>query len=119
MNTALLIFKIIILGLVAVGALALSWTYVIPGLVLGLTRMDQRQKWLPSATALLIVAILRLSTGTWQVRIGGMNSGPWYVQTAAGILQLAIANIMVSAGCWIPRYFADVLHQHKPSPRKF
>lgn len=112
MNTALLILKIIILSLVAVGALALAWPYVIPGIVLGLTKMDQRLKWLPAVTALLIVAILRLSTGTWQIRLGDMNPGPWYLQAAAGILQLAIANIMVSAGCWIPRSFLEGIRHH-------
>ena len=119
MKTTLLIFKIIILGIIAVGALALARVYVIPGILLGLTRMDQKHKWLPAVLALLIVAILRISTETWQIHFGDMNPGPWYVQAAAGILQLAIANIMVSAGCWISRCFLNVLRRHshlRPNP---
>ena len=115
MNRALLIFKIIILGIAAVGALALAWVYVIPGFLLGLTKMDQRHKWLPAVTAFLVVAILRLSTGTWQISLGDTNPGPWHAQIAAGILQLAIANIMVSAGRWFPGCILATLRQHKPS----
>lgn len=54
MKTTLLILKIIVLCLIGLGALALFWVYLIPGIVLGLLHLDRRHKWLPCVTALLI-----------------------------------------------------------------
>jgi hypothetical protein len=117
MKTSLLILKIIVLGLIGLGALALFWVYVVPGIVLGFLRLDQRHKWLPGVTALFIVGILRFSTGTWQIKFGDMDPGPWYVQCAAGLLQWAVASILVSAGCRIPQYFMNgFLNPSNPKP---
>jgi hypothetical protein len=109
------VMKIIILGIIALGALALAWVYLIPGIALGLTKLDQRYKWLPAVTAFTIVAILRCYTGAWHVRIGEMSPGTWPVQMAAGIIQFAIAYIVVSSACRIPKYFIQGLHQFPPA----
>lgn len=117
MKTTLLILKFIVLGLIGLGALALFWVYMIPGIVLGLLRLDQRYKWLPGVLALLIVGILRVSTGAWQIKLGDMDPGPWYVQCVAGLLQWAMADILVSAGCRIPEYFMNgCLNPSNPKP---
>lgn len=109
MKIASAILKIVVLGLIGIGALSLFGVYVIPGMLLWWILRGRYEGWMGAATALLIVLILRLSMDAWPMRIGGQSSGEWFVELMLGIVSWAIGSILVTAGYNLPRFFLDGL----------
>ncbi len=106
MKTTKAILKIAAWCLIGIGILSLfARYYVIPGLLLWWIFRERYRGWMGAATALLVVLILRFSTGEWPMRIGGHSSGEWFVEVMLGILSWAIGSILVNVGYNIARYF--------------
>lgn len=103
-SIALEIAGIVVLILVGVLLLVFFWPLVIPGVVLWWILRERYQRWIGAMVALLVVLIFRISSGSWQVAIGGQSSGEWHVELALGLLSWAIGSILVAAGYHIPRY---------------
>ena len=99
MKTAKAILNIAAWCLIGIGILSLfARYYVIPGLLLWWVFRERYRGWMEAATALLVVLILRFSTGEWPMRIGGHSSGEWLVEVMLGIVSWAIGAILVNVG---------------------
>ena len=110
MKKTIATLKILLLGIILLGALILFWRFVLPGLVLWCIFRGRNSQWITAIAALTIVLIWRFSTSNWPVYIGGHSAHAWYVELLAGIVSWALASIFVSAGYLTPTFFIEGLY---------
>jgi hypothetical protein len=113
MNTLILTF----LCLVALVAAVVLWPFAVTGLLALVLSGMKFNRWVSSGLALVLVAVWRITTGGWIIRIGDSTPEYWYFEVLPGIVSWAIAAILVPGFAQWPAKFIEG-YRSKLSPKQ-
>lgn len=85
-------------GLGTLALIMIAWPFAIPGVLLSALRRGDYPHYVGSALALMVVVAMRVGTGGWFVRIGGLSSGQWYVELFLCSVAWALGAIVIAIG---------------------